>query len=74
LRGAGAKPAPRRRPGPGGGPLSQRELEVARLYAEGLTSAEVAKRLVISPHTATTHLQRIYERSASTRAPRSPAA
>jgi DNA-binding CsgD family transcriptional regulator/tetratricopeptide (TPR) repeat protein len=62
LRGAGAKPPPRRRLAPGGGPLSARELEVARLYAEGLTTAQVAKRLVISPHTATTHLQRIYER------------
>ena len=62
LRAAGARPAPRRRPGPGGGPLSQRELEVARLYAEGLTTAEVARRLVISPFTAKTHLQRVYER------------
>ncbi len=53
---------PTRRPGRGGGPLSRRELEVARLVAEGLTTAEVAERLIISPYTASTHLHRIYER------------
>jgi len=62
MREAGGRPAPVRRAGPGGGPLSRRELEVAELYAQGLTTAEVAARLVISPHTAATHLQRIYQR------------
>ncbi len=62
LRRLGVRPRPVRRPGPGGGPLSQRELEVARLVATGLTTAQVAKRLVISPYTADTHLRRIYER------------
>jgi DNA-binding CsgD family transcriptional regulator/tetratricopeptide (TPR) repeat protein len=42
--------------------LSDRELEVARLAARGLTTAEIAHRLVISPRTASTHLQRIYRR------------
>jgi DNA-binding CsgD family transcriptional regulator len=62
LRSLGDKPAPKRRAGVGGGPLSARELEVAKLFAEGLTTADVAKRLVISPHTAATHLSNIYER------------
>ena len=62
LRRMGARPRPVRRPGVSGGPLSARELEIARLFAEGLTTAEVAARLVLSPHTATAHLRRIYER------------
>ncbi len=43
-------------------PLSKRELEVAQLVAEGLTSQEVATELGISPRTVTTHLSNIYER------------
>lgn len=43
-------------------PLSARELEVARLVVDGLTTAEIANRLFISQHTATTHLRRIYSR------------
>ncbi|MCH9682595.1 MAG: FHA domain-containing protein [Deltaproteobacteria bacterium] len=42
--------------------LRPRELEVAVLVAEGLTSQEVASRLHISPRTVTTHLSNIYER------------
>ncbi len=42
--------------------LRPRELEVAVLVAEGLTSQEVADRLHISPRTVTTHLSNIYER------------
>jgi DNA-binding CsgD family transcriptional regulator len=42
--------------------LSARELEVARLVAEGLTSADIAERLTISTRTVTTHLERIYAR------------
>ncbi|MBI2780878.1 MAG: AAA family ATPase [Chloroflexi bacterium] len=45
-----------------GGQLSQRELEVARLVAEGLTNGQIAARLVISPRTVGTHLDRMYER------------
>jgi two-component system nitrate/nitrite response regulator NarL len=44
------------------GGLSRRELEVARLGAEGLTAAEIAAQLIISPKTVTTHMRRIYER------------
>ncbi|HEX6553327.1 MAG TPA: AAA family ATPase, partial [Ktedonobacteraceae bacterium] len=42
--------------------LSPRELEIVRLVAENLTNAEIAERLVISPRTVTTHLDRIYTR------------
>lgn len=63
LRELGVRPAPVRRPGAEGGVLSKRELEVARAFAEGLSTAEVADKLVISPHTAATHLQRIYQRT-----------
>jgi DNA-binding NarL/FixJ family response regulator len=42
--------------------LSVRELEVARAVASGLSNAEVAAALFISPRTVTTHLDRIYAR------------
>ena len=42
--------------------LRPRELEVAVLVAEGLTSQEIADRLHISPSTVTTHLSNAYER------------
>jgi DNA-binding NarL/FixJ family response regulator len=41
------------------GTLTDRELEVLRLVAQGLSNAEVAERLVISPPTAKTHVSRI---------------
>lgn len=46
-------------PRPPGG-LTQREVEVLRLAARGLTTREVAERLVISPKTADRHVQNIY--------------
>ena len=42
--------------------LSARELDVAQLVAEGLTTQEVADRLHISPRTVSKHLGNIYER------------
>jgi DNA-binding CsgD family transcriptional regulator len=45
-----------------GAGLSEREREVACLVAQGFTTAEVARRLCISYHTANTHLKRIYAR------------
>src|SRR5262245_2619684 len=39
--------------------LTQRENEVLDLLAEGLTQEQIAGRLVISPKTAATHIQRI---------------
>jgi two-component system, NarL family, response regulator LiaR len=40
-------------------PLSERELEVLRLIAEGLTNQEIADRLVISERTARNHVGNI---------------
>ena len=42
--------------------LSRRELEVARLVAQGLTNAEIAQRLVLSVRTVGSHLDHIYGR------------
>jgi DNA-binding CsgD family transcriptional regulator len=42
--------------------LSARELEVLRLVAGGLTDAQVAARLRLSPRTVSKHLQRSYAR------------
>ncbi len=42
--------------------LSPRELEIVQLVADDLTNAEIAERLIISPRTVTTHLDRIYTR------------
>ena len=39
--------------------LTEREREVARLVAEGLTNGEIAGRLVISPLTAKTHVSNV---------------
>ena len=43
---------------PGG--LSDREVEVLRLVAKGLPSAEVGRRLFLSPRTVDWHLSSIY--------------
>jgi ATP/maltotriose-dependent transcriptional regulator MalT len=53
--------------------LTGREVEVLRLLAQGLTDAQIAEQLVISPRTVNTHLKAIYgkiqvsSRSAATR-------
>lgn len=62
LRQLGVNPAPPRRRSSPSAILSKRELEVARLAAQGLTTAEIGDSLVISRHTAATHLQHIYQR------------
>lgn len=63
--GAGAG-APRRRH-PGG--LTNREMDVLRLAARGLTTREIAERLFISPKTADHHIQHVYTKiGVSTRA------
>jgi LuxR family maltose regulon positive regulatory protein len=41
-------------------PLSERELEVLQLIAEGLTNPEIASRLFLSLHTVKTHARNIY--------------
>ncbi|MFV0134989.1 response regulator [Streptomyces sp. HMX87] len=46
-------------PGPRLNALTEREREVMRLVAAGLTNDEIAARLVLSPATAKTHVSRI---------------
>jgi pimeloyl-ACP methyl ester carboxylesterase len=41
------------------GPLSPREQEVLRLIAEGLSDADIAERLIVSPHTVHRHVANI---------------
>jgi DNA-binding CsgD family transcriptional regulator len=42
--------------------LSRRELEVLQLVARGMTDAEIADRLFVSPRTVSGHLQSIYNK------------
>ena len=42
--------------------LSEREIEVLHLVAEGLTDAQVADRLSLSPRTVSQHLRSIYNK------------
>ena len=57
LGGAGHRTT-RRREGPAG--LTAREVDVLRLVSRGLSSKEIATRLVISPKTARNHIEHIY--------------
>jgi HD-GYP domain-containing protein (c-di-GMP phosphodiesterase class II)/DNA-binding CsgD family transcriptional regulator len=51
------------------GELTRREVDVLRLAAKGLTTRQIADRLVISPKTADHHIQHIYGKiGVSTRA------
>ena len=40
----------------------QREIQIIRLSAEGLSAAQIAERLFLSVHTVNTHHQRIYSK------------
>jgi DNA-binding CsgD family transcriptional regulator len=42
--------------------LTQAELKVIALVAEGLTNPEIAARLVVSPWTVQTHLKKIFRK------------
>jgi DNA-binding CsgD family transcriptional regulator len=50
---------PRRRPTSGWDSLTQTELKVARLVAEGLSNPEIAERLFISRGTVHTHMSHV---------------
>ena len=43
-------------------PLSERELEVLQLIAEGLSRQEIAAQLVLSLNTVKTHARNIYDK------------
>jgi DNA-binding NarL/FixJ family response regulator len=42
--------------------LTEREVEVLRLVAQGLSDAQVAQILVVSPRTVNAHLRSIYSK------------
>ena len=54
-----AQRAPRKEPPPGLAELTPRELEVPRLVARAHSNEEIAAELVVSEHTARTHVSRI---------------
>jgi DNA-binding CsgD family transcriptional regulator len=43
-------------------PLTDRELDVVALVAEGLTNKQISRRLFISPATVRTHLEHVYDK------------
>ena len=60
LEAAGERPGALRRERPAG--LTERQIEVLRLLAQGLSNRRIAERLVISPRTAERHVQDLYAR------------
>jgi predicted ATPase/DNA-binding CsgD family transcriptional regulator len=55
----GGKPPPARRPTYPAG-LTAREMEVLRLLTQGMTSQQIAERLILSLHTVNAHVRSIY--------------
>jgi DNA-binding CsgD family transcriptional regulator len=64
LAAAGHHVSRRRRARPAG--LTDREVDVLRLLARGLTAKEIAARLVISPKTARNHIEHVYAKIGAT--------
>jgi DNA-binding CsgD family transcriptional regulator len=48
------------RPDSGWAAMTESELTVARLVAQGLTNREVAEQLFVSPHTVSSHLRHVF--------------
>jgi DNA-binding NarL/FixJ family response regulator len=61
LEAAGAAPLMTRQPHPAG--LTDRELEVLRLVAQGRTNKQIAEALVITDKTAGHHVEHIYAKA-----------
>ena len=57
-----APDAPAARPAGPGGELSEREVEVLALVANGLTNAEIAERIYVSVRTVETHRAHIHQK------------
>ena len=58
-RGAARRSGAARAGADGLGELSPREVEILRLVAQGLGDAEIAERLVLSPHTVHRHVANV---------------
>jgi DNA-binding NarL/FixJ family response regulator len=54
--------APAEPAAPGTSPLTEREAEILRLIAKGLSFADVGTALGISPHTIVAHVKKIYRK------------
>ncbi len=50
----------RERPANGWAAMTDSELAIARLVADGLTNREVAEQLFVSPHTVSSHLRSVF--------------
>jgi len=61
-----ARPAPpmARQAGCGGSPLTERETELLRLTAKGLSFDTISELMGISPHTVVAHVRKIYRKLA----------
>jgi DNA-binding NarL/FixJ family response regulator len=59
-----AAPLPARAPAPGGSPLTERETELLRLTAKGLSFDTISELMGISPHTVVAHVRKIYRKLA----------
>jgi len=62
---AAAGPAPSGWPPDPPDGLTQREVEILGLIAQGLTNGEIADRLFLSNHTVKTHINRIFAKTGS---------
>jgi DNA-binding NarL/FixJ family response regulator len=57
---SGAPPGPG--PRPPGGPLTERETEVVRLMAQGLSNREIASQLFVTEATVKTHVNNVFSK------------